>query len=78
MVQYSFRSEGKAMTVTCVKPVADLGKFSQFHAVFRKIWQNHMLASPRGLAPPPTGNPGSAPVNLSLSPQLHVNSSGIA
>ena len=30
-------------------------KFSQFHAVFRKIWQNHMLA------PPPMGNPGSAP-----------------
>ena len=32
--------------------VADLGgppygpKFSQFHAVFRKIWQNHMLAPP--------------------------------
>ena len=36
-------------------------KFSQFHAVFQKIWQNHMLASsPRGLSPPPTGNPGSA------------------
>ena len=34
------------------KSVADLGgppqgpKFSQFHAVFRKIWQNHMLALP--------------------------------
>ena len=52
--------------------VADLGgasgahppmaeKFSQFPAVFRKIWQNHMLAPPGGLAPPPTGNPGSAP-----------------
>ena len=35
-------------------PVADLGgrvppygpKFSQFHVVFRKIWQNHMLAPP--------------------------------
>ena len=50
-----------------LRSVADLGgappgarpphgpKFSQFHAVFRKIWQNHMLA------PPPTGNPGSAP-----------------
>ena len=49
-----------------VQSVADLGrgapgapppnnpKFSQFHAVFRKIWQNHMLV------PPPTGNPGSA------------------
>ena len=36
-------------------------KFSQFHAVFRKIWQNHMLVPPGGLAPPPTGNPRSAP-----------------
>ena len=40
-------------------------KCSKFHAVFRKIWQNHMLAPPspppRGLAPPPMGNPGSAP-----------------
>ena len=36
---------------------------SQSHAVFRKFWQNHMLALPptRGLAPSPTGNPGSAP-----------------
>ena len=30
-------------------------KCSQFHAVFWKIWQNHMLA------PPPTWNPRSAP-----------------
>ena len=51
------------------QPVADLierplhPKFSQFHAVFQKIWQNHMLALPGGLAPPPMGNPGSAPVN---------------
>ena len=30
-------------------------KFSQFHAVFMKIWQNRMLA------PPPSGNPGFAP-----------------
>ena len=36
-------------------------KFSQFHAVFCKIWQNHMFAPPGGLAPPPMGNPGSAP-----------------
>ena len=39
-------------------------KFSQFRAVFRKIWQNHILAPPpphRGLVPPPMGNPGSAP-----------------
>ena len=36
-------------------------KFSQFHAVFRKIWQNHMLATPlegwrpllRGILDPP-------------------------
>ena len=35
-------------------------KFSQFHAVFRKIWQNHVLASPeswrpllRGILDPP-------------------------
>ena len=29
-------------------------KFSQFHAVFRKIWQSHMLATPPpdGLCPP--------------------------
>ena len=39
-------------------------KFSQFHAVFCKIWQNHMLTPPGGLAPPPTGNPRSAPDNL--------------
>ena len=26
-------------------------KFSQFHAVFRKIWQNHMLAPPEGSRP---------------------------
>ena len=35
-------------------------KFSQFHAVFGKIWQNRMLVLPRELAPPPRGNPGSA------------------
>ena len=35
---------------------------SQFHAVFHKIWQSHMLVSPPGgLALPPMGNPGSAP-----------------
>ena len=34
----------------------------QFHAVLRKIWQNRMLAPPppRGLAPLPRGNSGSA------------------
>ena len=60
------------ITLADLRPVADLGaprcappyglKFSQFHAVFRKIWQNHMLAPPGGLAPPPMGNPGFAPV----------------
>ena len=30
--------------------------FMQF---FGKIWQNHMLKPPGGLAPPPRGNPGS-------------------
>ena len=63
-------------------PVADLGggapgarppygpKFSRFHAVFRKIWQNRMLAPPpRGLAPPPTGNPGSAPALWNFRPE---------
>ena len=37
-------------------------KFFQFHAVFWKISQNHMLAPPGELAPPPRGNPGSATV----------------
>ena len=37
-------------------PVADLGtpydpKFSHFHAVFRKNWQNHMLSPPEGWRP---------------------------
>ena len=47
----------------CPRLVPPYGpKFSQFHAVFRRIWQNHMLPPPTGeLAPPPTGNPGSAP-----------------
>ena len=34
---------------------------SQFHAVFRKIWQNRMLVLlPRRVGNPPTENPGSA------------------
>ena len=37
-------------------------KFIQFHAVFGKIWQNHVLVPPGGLAPPSRGNPGSATV----------------
>ena len=37
--------------------------FLNFMQFFGKIWQTCMLAHPppRGLAPPPTGNPGSAP-----------------
>ena len=42
-------------------PPAHGPKFSQFHAVFRKIWQNHMLVPPWRVGAPPTGNPGSAP-----------------
>ena len=30
-------------------------KFSQFHSVFRKIWQNHMLAPPRRVGAPSNG-----------------------
>ena len=51
--------------------VADLGgappsygpKFSQFHAVFRKIWQNHMLDPPRTVGAPSYGG--------ILDPPLH-------
>ena len=60
--------------------VADLGgregapppwapKFFQFHAVFRKIWQNHMLATPWGFAPPPLGS--WRPPGEILDPPLH-------
>ena len=38
-------------------------KFFQFHAVFGENWQNHMLAPPGELVPPPRGNPGSATLN---------------
>ena len=31
---------------------------AEFCAAFGKIWQNRMLASPGGLAPPPADNPG--------------------
>ena len=37
-------------------------KFSQFHAVFWKIWQKRMLAPTGRLAPPPTGDPWSSTV----------------
>ena len=47
------------------RPDPGWSKFFQFHAVFGKIWQNHMLATPGELAPPPRGYPGSAtPVRL--------------
>ena len=36
-------------------------KISQIHAVFLKIWQNHMLVPLRELVPPPMENPGSTP-----------------
>ena len=36
--------------------------FSQFHAVFRKfLAKSYVAPAPGELAPPPTGNPGSAP-----------------
>ena len=44
--------------------------FFQFDAVFGKIWQNGMLASPGGLAPPPRRNPGSATANYSFLKML--------
>ena len=36
-------------------------KISQFHSVFWKIWQNHMVVLLVGLAPLNMGNPGSVP-----------------
>ena len=50
-----------------MQAVADLGgtpgpKFSQFHAVYCKIWQNRMLTLPR-VGAPPTGT---------LDPPLHT------
>ena len=51
--------------VADLRPPPHGPKCSQFHAVFGKFWQYHRLASPPGgLAPPPTGNPGSAPVGV--------------
>ena len=67
-----------SLTKSCHnQPVADLGgregrapppwepKFFRFHAVFRKFWQNRMLAPPLGSWRPPRGNPGSAAASLS-------------
>ena len=63
---------------TLMKSVADLGgargvrppprapKFFQFHAVFGKIWQNHMLAPHQGSWCPQWGNPGSATGNVAI------------
>ena len=42
-------------------------KLSKFHAVFCKIWQNHTLAPPGGLAPLPTGIPLSAPDGICVN-----------
>ena len=36
-------------------------KFSQFHAVFRKIWQNHMLAPPWRVGAPSYGESWTRP-----------------
>ena len=62
---HSVRPEGlKALLhVPSPFPVADLRAgapacvqiFLNFMRFFRKIWQNHMLVCPRGLAAPPTG-----------------------
>ena len=51
-----------------ITAMADLGepKFSQFHAVFRKNLAKSYVGAPRGLAPPPMGNPRSAPVNYKI------------
>ena len=43
-------------------------KFSSFHAIFQKIWQNCILTPPLGgLAPPPMGNSGSPPASIYVS-----------
>ena len=41
------------------RPPPRQAKFLHFHAVFRKSLQNHRLAPPWELAPPPRGNPVS-------------------
>ena len=63
-VTWTVAGFGGAPPGTCPPPYGP--KFSQFHAVFLKIWQNHMLAPPGGLVSPPRGNPGSAPDGLSM------------
>ena len=58
------------LTLLNIYPVTDLrGRegcpwspfFFQFHALFGNIWQHRMFAphSPKELAPPPQGNPGT-------------------
>ena len=43
-------------------PPPTVQNFLDFMHLFRKIWQKSICwRPPRGLAPPPTGNPGSAP-----------------
>ena len=70
----SFRTIGE-YGFPCPFPVTDLRgggastygpKFSQFHAVFRKIWQNHMLTSPGGLASPLRGILDSSTKNTNI------------
>ena len=41
-------------------PPPRASKFFRFHAVFRKIWQNHVFTLPPRVHAPPRGNPGSA------------------
>ena len=68
------------------KPVADLrgarGTPPRFQilSISCSFWENLsksyncMLAPPGELTPPPRGNPGSATVNIELTPQDHRNS----
>ena len=61
----------------CTPGVPPYGpKFSQFHAVFWKKCQSHMLAPPGGLVPPPVGNSGSAPGHVYLRHWCHINTRG--
>ena len=53
-------------------------KFSQFHADFWKFWQIVGWRPLGGLAPPPTGNPGSAPVEQECIPVGCVPSTTVA
>ena len=55
---------------TC--PPTTAQNFRNFMQFFGNFWQNHRLALPHGgLAPPPTGNPGSAPATRFN--KIHLN-----